>query len=689
MRTYITSFFLLTLAVGTGSTASGQVSGWDNSGNGLLNTAYYFRHVLWQVGDNSGDLNDALALYGTITFDGNTATNGTYTISAVLFDGGSASLQNVTLNGTYSIAASGFGFIDNAFSTALFGAAGDEISGLVSNGVFIGSSTENVNGYNDLFIAAPLNSSATVSSLSGNYVIMGLDSPTGSPLDARDAIITFTANGAGSLTSTTASGYIGGNGSSVVRQQIGSIKYSFSNGGCSIQFPGTSLLNVANPDAVLVQGAHFMYLSPDGNFIFGGGQNSFDMYVGVKVGSGGSKFSGLYYQAGMDQDESELANSFANLDNYYGSFKAASGNVLGHQRVYSPFNSNAFDFTYTGAYTVSSDGTSANDGIQDYMFDATGKYRVGVGLDPFLGISAAIAGPTFSNTGVSLDPTGITNTASSALFTSSIAPGELLTLYGTTGSTLAAGSAENATFPITLDGVQVKVNGTFAPILSVNMCGPYPCVTFMVPYETVSPGLALIQLTSKQVASNTIAAVVGLTAPGLFTVPSGGTGYVAAEHADGSLISPSSPAQVGETIAIYLTGLGAVTPAVADGAPGPTNPTSQAYNTFDAFVGGVQATSPLPYVGLTPTVSGLAQVNLTIPSGVTAGDNVMELSGPDSDTYQALITIGTGSSTAADRAAEVSAHAAPNNSIFRSRAHRPASRPRGSEAGFKRTIDPK
>lgn len=690
VKTYIHYFLLLAIAAGTGLTCYGQVSGWDNSGNGALKGAFNFRHVLWQISDNSGDLGDGLALYGTITFDGNTAANGTYTINAVLFDGAQygtpQALTNLTLSGTYSIAASGFGFIDNALSTYLFGAAGDEISGLISNGVFIGNSTENQNGYNDLLIATPLNASLTNSSLNGNYAIMGMDSPTGSPLDSRDALITFTANGNGTLNNTNASGYVAGDGSVAVRQGIGNIKYSFSNGGISIQFPGTSLFNDQNYDSDLIQGAHFMYLSPDGNFIFGGGQNAFDMYVGVKVGSGGSNFSGLYYQGGMDQDESQLANSFSNLDNYYGSFKAASTSLLGHQRVYSPFNSNAYDYTYTGSYSLNSDG-SADDGVQHYLFDATGKYRVGIGLDPFLGISVALAGPTFTGSGVSLDPTGITNTASSALFTSSIAPGELLTVYGTTGSTLAAGSAANATFPATLEGVTVTVNGTSAHILSVNGCGPYPCVTFMVPYETTSPGLALIQLTSKGTTSNTIAAVVGLTAPGLFTVPAGGIGYVAAEHADGSLISTTSPAQIGETVAIFLTGLGAVSPAVADGAPGPSNPTALATNTFDAFVGGIQASSPLPYVGLTPTVSGLAQVNLAIPSGVTAGDNVMELSGPDSDTYQALISIGTGG-TAAERAADVAAHATPASDRFRSLEARPTKRTHGSQ-GFRRTLQPK
>ena len=225
-----------------------------------------------------------------------------------------------------------------------------------------------------------------------------------------------------------------------------------------------------------------------------------------------------------------------------------------------------------------------------------------------------------------------------------------MTVYGQTGSTLGSGSAESATFPTTLDNDQVTVNGVNAPILAVNECGGYPCVTFMVPYETTSPGIADIQLFNQGNASNTISAFVGYTAPGLFTLPQLGAGsanmyYAAAEHADGSIISPSNQAQVSETVAVYLTGLGIMSPAVADGAPGPSNPTASPVNAITVYVGGVQATTT--YIGLTPTVVGLSQIDFTIPSGVTSGDNVLEIVGPDSDTYMALISVGTASNAAA------------------------------------------
>jgi len=133
---------------------------------------------------------------------------------------------------------------------------------------------------------------------------------------------------------------------------------------------------------------------------------------------------------------------------------------------------------------------------------------------------------------------------------------------------------------------------------------------------------------------------VNATAPGVFTIPAGGIGYAAAQHADFSLVTPSHPAQAGETIAAFVTGLGDVFPSIVDGDAGVFGSTS---NTITAFVSGTAAT--VAYAGLAPGLVGLYQLNVTIPSGLTAGDNYLDISGPDSYASEALISIGSGSST--------------------------------------------
>src|ERR1700728_5358252 len=80
---------------------------WDTSGNGLLNGTYYFRQVMWLGGYNSANaLKEAIAVYGNIVFGG----NGTYTLTAKAGDAAENTVTSVTGSGTYTIAASGYGY---------------------------------------------------------------------------------------------------------------------------------------------------------------------------------------------------------------------------------------------------------------------------------------------------------------------------------------------------------------------------------------------------------------------------------------------------------------------------------------------------------------------------------------------------------------------------------------------------
>jgi hypothetical protein len=162
--------FALFLCVAAAGPLAAQTPPFDTSGNGMLNGTYYFRHVYYLIDTNenssgvTGDIGNAIALYGNMTFSG----NGTYTINGFVTDSGAgiqsdplscylagttcAANAGTAVNSTYSISASGFGFLADPVT-------GDNVLGLVaSNGIFSGSSTEDgVSGeFTDLFLAAPL-----------------------------------------------------------------------------------------------------------------------------------------------------------------------------------------------------------------------------------------------------------------------------------------------------------------------------------------------------------------------------------------------------------------------------------------------------------------------------------------------------------------------------------------------------
>ncbi len=186
-------------------------------------------------------------------------------------------------------------------------------------------------------------------------------------------------------------------------------------------------------------------------------------------------------------------------------------------------------------------------------------------------MSVAVQAPQFSGSGVYLNPTGVVNSASSAPFTAGIARGELITLVGTNIGPDTLQVAPAIPFPTTLGGVQVLVNNVPAPIYYVS---PNQ-VAAIVPYQTTS-SVAQIQVVNNGVASNTVTEFVNLTTPGIFTQPAGGVGYAAALHPDFSLVTTDSPAQPGETIAVFVTGLGDVFPGIPDGAAGPSPDFSKA-----------------------------------------------------------------------------------------------------------------
>jgi uncharacterized protein (TIGR03437 family) len=108
--------------------------------------------------------------------------------------------------------------------------------------------------------------------------------------------------------------------------------------------------------------------------------------------------------------------------------------------------------------------------------------------------------------------------------------------------------------------------------------------------------------------------------PGLFAANASGKGEGAILNQDGITInSASNPAAAGSTIQLFGTGGGVTVPPSIDGALNPMSSTGALALVTTATVGGQPAT--VLYAGPAPNlVSGIIQINVTLPSGTPSGN---------------------------------------------------------------------
>jgi uncharacterized protein (TIGR03437 family) len=184
-----------------------------------------------------------------------------------------------------------------------------------------------------------------------------------------------------------------------------------------------------------------------------------------------------------------------------------------------------------------------------------------------------------------------------------LAPGALVTVQGTN-----FGDSENAQtnpLPRALGQVFVAVDGVRAPLWSSTS----GAIVAQVPVD-MRVGNVNITVALNGVVSNNVQAAVAAVSPSVILVT----------HADGTAVSAANPVMAGETLVIYATGLGPVSPSISTGAFATSTVLSNTVNTPAVTIDG----APLNVVfsGLAPGFVGLYQINAQVPATLTSAGSI-------------------------------------------------------------------
>jgi uncharacterized protein (TIGR03437 family) len=232
------------------------------------------------------------------------------------------------------------------------------------------------------------------------------------------------------------------------------------------------------------------------------------------------------------------------------------------------------------------------------------------------GTSQVNGGLSSPKTPPAITQAGIVSAASPLSFTA-LAPGGIIAIYGNLlADDAIAAPAFQFPLPTTLGNAQVIIAGESVPLLYVSPGQINAVVPFGLNMNTTYSLLIQRDLT----LSSPVPINVAGAQPGAFL--SSGSAIVEDYRgtAPAFLVTSSAPAQAGDTLVIYCAGLGVTNPPVGDGVASPSIPPAQTQSPVTVTIGGQNAN--VSFAGLTPTLVGLYQVNVTMPAGVTPGNSV-------------------------------------------------------------------
>jgi uncharacterized protein (TIGR03437 family) len=211
-----------------------------------------------------------------------------------------------------------------------------------------------------------------------------------------------------------------------------------------------------------------------------------------------------------------------------------------------------------------------------------------------------------------------------------VAPGTLLEIKG---SYLAGQSLSSTTLPLprTLGGTSVLVGGLPAPIVSVSPGQ----LNVQAPFELAAGQPYQVIVVSNGALTTPDSVQLTPAAPGMSLT---GGAFVNAVHvAGGAAVTETAPATPGESISVFMTGLGLTDVTVAAGAGAPADPLANVLNQPAVTLDGLPVV--YTFAGLAPGAAGIYRIDMKVPDNAKNGDLMLLVTQDQAASNQGLLPV--------------------------------------------------
>lgn len=209
----------------------------------------------------------------------------------------------------------------------------------------------------------------------------------------------------------------------------------------------------------------------------------------------------------------------------------------------------------------------------------------------------------------------ITNAASNTV--GPLSPNTLISIYGENLSfntrALSVEDIRVNTLPTMLTGTGVRV---LIANLPANLLYVSPTqINLLIP-SNLLPGRHNLEVIRDGLIAPPVEVVIEPESPQFFVqiLPNDGGTYAIATQPDGSVVEPAHPAEPGDLIIIYATGLGTANPPVPYGQIATGAAWIKKRKEFKLYLNDMELDSgAIEYAGVTPGNGGLYQINVKLP----------------------------------------------------------------------------